>query len=330
MRIRVLGAGWFGCHLSTALLADGHDVEVHEVGNRIFGGASGNIPARLHLGAPHYPRSFVTQQACQEHQAEFLARYGRFTRAIPVNIYAVAKDHSLIDFGTYKRVLRDQVEFITLYDPTEFGLAYVEGGVMLGERHIVVDDARAYFSEVLDGAIKFNTPIGEVDHPAYDMTIDCSFCANDSAGVDRYEPCLVVLLKGPTDKSVTIVDGPFPSLYVWNEGLGLSSLSSARWTPFSKTCKTWAEARALLNGLSAAEIERQAQFMLGDMAGFYPAVRDLYEIADYRLSIRAMPLSGADTRLVDVARVGERALRIRAGKIDAVLAAEKVVKGMIA
>jgi hypothetical protein len=33
-----------------------------------------------------------------------------------------------------------------------------------------------------------------------------------------------------------------------------------------------------------------------------------------------MPLSGADMRLVDVVRLGERLLRVRAGKIDAVLA----------
>ncbi|MER9768889.1 hypothetical protein NKJ09_22815 [Mesorhizobium sp. M0189] len=329
MKIRVLGAGWFGCSVGLSLIAGGHDVEIHESSGRIFNGASGNIPARLHLGAPHYPRSSVTQKACQEHQAEFLARYGQFTRSIPVNIYAVARDHSLIDFGTYTRILRDQVEFLTLYDPAEFGLTYVEGGVMLGERHIVVDDAKAFFAKELDGAIKFNTPIGEVDSNDYDLTVDCSFCANDGAGVDRYEPCLVVLLKGPTDKSVTIVDGPFPSLYVWNEDLGLSSLSSAKWTPFSKTCKTWGEAKALLDGLSAADIERQAQFMISDMAGFYPAVRDLYRVEDYRLSIRAMPLSGSDSRLVDVVRVGERALRVRAGKIDAVIQAERIIKGMI-
>ncbi|CDX26699.1 putative Predicted protein [Mesorhizobium plurifarium] len=329
MRIRVLGAGFYGCSIALGLIADGHDVEVHESGGRIFNGASGNIPARLHLGAPHYPRSAATQRACQEHNAEFMERYGRFTRPVPINIYAVAADHSLIDFGTYRRILRDQIEFITLHDPAEFGLAFVEGGVMVGERHIVVDDARMHFAAQLAGAVKLNTPIGEVDSKDFDFTIDATFCANDGAGVDRYEPCLVVLLRGPTDKSVTIVDGPFPSLYVWNEDLGLSSLSSAKWTPFSKTCKTWREAKALLDGLSAADVERQAQFMISDMAGFYPAVRDLYQVEDYRLSIRAMPLSGADSRLVEVVKVGERALRVRAGKIDAVVQAERVIKDMI-
>jgi hypothetical protein len=39
-----------------------------------------------------------------------------------------------------------------------------------------------------------------------------------------------------------------------------------------------------------------------------------------------MPRSGSDARLVDVVRVGERALRIRAGKIDAILHAEQLVR----
>ena len=329
MRIRVIGCGWYGAHIATALLRDGHDVEVHEVADRVFAGASGNIPARLHLGAPHYPRSMATQLACKEHQEEFLVNYGQFTRAVPINIYAVAAEESLVDFGTYRRVLQGQVEFITVYDPSEFGLRNVEGAVMLGERHIVVDAARKHFEKALDGVVRFGSPIGEVDSADFDVTIDCSFCANDGAGVDRYEPCLVALLQGPVDRSITIVDGPFPSLYVWNEDAGLCSLSSAQFTPFSKTCRTWHEARALLDGLSAAEVAQQANDMFASLAKFYPAARDQYRIVEHRLSIRAMPKSGSDARLVEVVKVGDRALRVRAGKIDAVFQAERIIKSIL-
>lgn len=329
MRIRVLGGGFYGCHLSLVLLRDGHEVELHEIKDHLFSGASGNIPARLHLGAPHYPRSSATQAACREHQAAFLTVYGRLTRPVPVNIYAVAQDRSLIDFGTYRRMLGGECEFITLYDPAEFGLLSVEGAVMVPERHIVTDEARAYFERELGSVVRTNTAPGDLDTPLWDVTIDATFAANSAAGVDRYEPCLVLLLSGPTDRAVTIVDGPFPSLYPWNEDRGLCSLSSARFTPFSKDCRTWAEANALLNALSARDVEEQGVRMINSMAEFYPTIRDYYEVADYRLSIRAMPLSGADTRLVDVARVGERSLRVRAGKIDAILHAERAVKEMI-
>ena len=329
MRIRVLGAGFYGCHIGLALMRDGHEVEVHEIADHIFAGASGAIPARLHIGC-HYPRSRMTRAACLDHHREFMAEYGHLTRNVPVNIYAIAADNSLVDFDQYVDTLRGEIEYLTLHDPGEFGLRNVEGAIMVGERHIVTDDARAYFEEQLGDTVRLNTPPGEVDSKEWDWTIDCTFCANDSAGVDRYEPCLVVLLYGKTDRAVTIMDGPFPSLYPWREDKCLCSLSSALWTPFSKTCRTWAEARHVIDDLASDEINKQTDGMIASMAEFYPAIRDQYRVVDYRLSIRAMPLSGADTRLVDVVKVGERVLRVRAGKIDAIIHAERVIKEMVA
>jgi hypothetical protein len=125
------------------------------------------------------------------------------------------------------------------------------------------------------------------------------------------------------------MDGPFPSLYPWKEDEGLCSLSSALWTPFSKECKTWQEARDILARITRDEIRQQSESMIASMAAFYPTIMDKYTIADHRLSIRAMPLSGADTRLVDVVPVGQRALRVRAGKIDAIIAAEHMIREMM-
>lgn len=329
MRIRVLGAGFYGCHLAASLLEAGHDVEVHEARDRIFAGASGNIPARLHLGAPHYPRSAATQAACLTHNAEFMAKYGHLTRAVPINLYAVAAVDSVIDFGAYRRILSGQVEYLTVYDPAEFGLCNVEGAVQLGERHIVCDEARKHFEQALEGHVVLNSRAQfPVDSTSWDLTIDCTFCANDAAGVDRYEPCLVLLLMGRADMAVTIVDGGFPSLYPWDERRNLLSLSSARFTPFSKSCRTYEEAAALINGLRRDDVEAQGRAMLDSMAHFLPMVRG-YSVIDHRLSIRAMPKSGSDARLVEVVRVGDRALRIRAGKLDAVFEAERQVMAQI-
>ena len=332
MHIRVLGAGFYGAHIALALMRDGHTVAVHEIAPHIFAGASGAIPARLHIGC-HYPRSRMTRAACLDHHKQFMAEYGFLTRAVPVNIYAIAAGNSLVDFDQYLRTLRNEIQFITLHKPEEYGLQNVEGAIQVNERHIVTDLAREYFERMLhgeaSGEVLYNSRPAIVDNGEWDWTIDCTFCANDSAGVDRYEPCLVVLLQGPTDKAVTVMDGPFPSVYPWNEDKGLCSLSSALWTPFSKECRTRAAANDLLNRLTRDEIKTQAENMVASMAVYYPAILDEYEIADCRLSIRAMPLSGADTRLVDVVKVGKRALRVRAGKIDAIIHAERLVKEMI-
>lgn len=329
MKCRVLGGGFYGCHVALSLINAGMDVELHEIKDRLFGGASGNIPARLHLGAPHYCRSHATRKACIEHNAEFMERYGFLTQNVPINIYAVAKDHSLVDFEAYREVLAaDGHEFLTAHDPAELGLQNVEGAVMVGERHIVCDKAQAYFATALHDHIRYLTGPGDTNADDYDFSIDATFCAHDSINIDRFEPCLVVLLKGPTDKAVTIVDGGFPSLYPWDERFGLSSLSSARWTPFSKTCKTYQEAQAVLNALSYDDIAEQAACMIDSMRQFYPAI-DNYKVHDYRTSIRAMPLSGSDTRLCDVIKTGPKTIRVRAGKIDAVIQAERLIKDLM-
>ena len=327
MNIRILGSGLYGCHLATTLLRDGHDVVVHEIADRVFAGATGNIPARLHQGQ-HYVRSKLTRDACQEHYREFMDVYGDFTHGVACNVYAVAEHDSLVDFGTYKQVLRDEIEFITVERPEELGLRHVEGAILTGERHVLADKLAAHFAETLKDHIEFGREPGTVDDPAWDLTIDCTSCANDNAGVDRFEACLTLLLKGPTDKAITIMDGPFPSLYPWDEERGLSSLTSAKWTPMAQFA-TWTEANLFLNdGPTKDQIIDHMRGMCGQMCHYFPALHD-YVVDGYRLAIRAMPRSAADARLVDVVRVGDRAIRIRAGKLDAIFHAERVIKGML-
>lgn len=324
--VRILGAGWYGCHLALALSRAGFDVEVHEKADRIFAGASGHIPARLHGGA-HYPRSHKTRAACQRHTSEFLAVYGHLTRGVPVNLYAIASDESLVDFDQYAATLRGEFPFIPVFEPAEFGLQHVEGAILTGERHILADKAAQFFEREIGHLVAFNV---NTDGPtSHDWTIDCTFCSASAVGVDRYEPCLVLLMEGATDRAVTIMDGPFPSLYPWDEERGLCSLSSAKWTPFSKDIKTYADALASLAVIRAepqARYFRQDQ-MIASMRHFYPAIDD-FRVVDHMLSIRAMPLSGADTRLVDVREDG-RTIRVRAGKIDAVLDAERAVMDIL-
>lgn len=256
-----------------------------------------------------------------------MAEYGHLTHGVRTNIYAIAEHESLVDFPTYCKVLKDEIEYIRIPEPSEFGLQHVEGAILTGERHVVIRKAVDHFTAALDGRIRFNMPPGLQADPSFDWTVDCSFCANESAGVDRYEPCLTAIMEGPSDWAVTIMDGPFGSVYAYDEEHSLSSLTSSKYTPFARV-PTWQEAKAILDGLSAADVESRAASMYQQMAHYWPMV-DSYRIVGHKLSIRALPKSGADARLVDVARVGERTLRVRAGKIDAVFYAEQLVKELI-
>jgi len=327
MKIRIIGAGFYGCHVGLTLLRDGHDVHIYEIKDSIFKGASGCIPARIHKGF-HYPRSKKTRDACQAHAREFEEFYAPFIRKIPTNIYAIAANKSLVDFEQYVHTLKPEVPFEVIKKPSDYGLANVEGAILTEERHIVTDDVREFYRKELEGRITFGAKPKAVDDPAYDVTIDATFCAYDSRPIDRYEPCVVGLLEGSVDTAVTIMDGPFGSVYPWNPSRHLLSLSSARFTPYSKACKTWEAANLILSQLSTSDKERRVRAMYDDVAHYYPPLRN-YNIVNILHSIRAMPLSGADTRLIDIVRVGETGIRIRAGKIDAVVEATQRIREMI-
>lgn len=328
MKIRVLGGGWYGCHIASRLLQRHYRVELHERADRLFAGASGVNPARLHLGF-HYPRSFATRAACRNHNVEFMAEYGHLTRSIGTNIYAVAKDDSLVDFGNYVQTLRaDGTEFVVMQRPADFGLQNIEGAVLTGERHIRIDKAREHFTAALGDAVKLGVEPDLFPARSFDWTIDCTFCAIDPAGVDRYEPCVVGFVEAPGAPSVTIMDGPFPSLYTFDEAQGLHSLTSASLTPLSKTCRSYEEARGVLMACGDRERLARAAEMRDQIARYWPGSR-WFKLKSAAGAIRAMPKSGADSRLVEVRQPEERLLRIRAGKIDAIFQAEREVLSAI-
>ena len=81
MNICVIGAGWFGCHIASKLIDDGHDVRIFEKESSIFSNASGNNQNRLHQGF-HYPRSFLTRKMSYEGYKKFIKQYPSLTRPL--------------------------------------------------------------------------------------------------------------------------------------------------------------------------------------------------------------------------------------------------------
>lgn len=324
MKVNILGAGWYGCHIASALIMEGHDVQVYDpVG--IFAGASGANPARLHVGW-HYPRSKLTRQASQTHAASFMAHYRRFTRGIRTNIYAVAAEDSLMDFGAYLDGPGSELLHAIIPDPARMGLQNVEGAVLTDERHIVISDVRTFFWEWFSTCDVIKIGLDSHNPRECQLTVDCTFGAKSEANIDRYEPCVMGLVSGPTDTAVTIMDGPFPSLYPWNEDFGLCSLTSAKYTPLAK-CDTREEACKLITELSDSVLRKRCLVMERQLEAYYPAYREKdYKLVGYKTGVRAMPKSAAAARLVDVVPVGTDLIRIRAGKIDAIILAEEKVK----
>lgn len=145
MKIAVIGAGWFGCHLARHLLAQEHDVHIYDK-RGIFAAASGNNQDRVHLGF-HYPRSAKTRAEIRQCHDRFVAEYP--TTAIPNNIYAVA-NRSHIDYPTYTAICDSAgLGYREIYDPADYGLTGVEGAILTRERVVDTRAARRAFEDAL-------------------------------------------------------------------------------------------------------------------------------------------------------------------------------------
>jgi hypothetical protein len=248
--------------------------------------------------------------------------YGDFTRGIQTNIYAIAKYDSMVDYANYVQVLKGEIQFIEIENPVEFGLINVEGAILTGERHILINKVREYFAEKLQNIVEYNT-LPPKEFGKDDILIDCTFCALDAHDIDRYEPCITHIYEGDWTKAVTIMDGQFPSIYPHYEP-NTVSLTSAKFTPISKTCKTYKEAQTGLNQITQEDVIKHAEKSSGLMREYYPSFAE-YKRLDSLLAIRAMPRSGADSRIWKLEKKADNHLIVRAGKIDAIFDAADAV-----
>ena len=129
------------------------------------------------------------------------------------------------------------------------------------------------------------------------------------------------------------MDGPFPSVYPWNEELGLCSLTSALYTPLSKVCKNYKEAEAVFQRTSLDGLFDRARSMIRQIEYYCPIMKKYTEaISSMKLktAIRAMPYSAEDARLCKVIKTAPGNLAVVSGKIDAIFHAEDQIKRMIA
>lgn len=321
MRIRVVGAGWYGSHIALALLREGHDVVVYERHEQAFAGASGHNQSRLHRGF-HYPRCFWTRSRALTDYDEFMRHYGHLTNPVRTNIYAVAKNVSMIDWMTYKLTMHSTgIDFLEV-GPEDYGLANCEGAMLTGERLIVQDRARDWFTDKLGAALHLDHEVETIRDPGYDVTIDCTFGMFGTHPVEWVEPCVMLIFSGPTDRAVTIMDGPEGvSLYPFDEQH--VSLTSVSETPFAR-CETMADAYRAIGTLTPQKIDQIKKRMIARLDAFWPSFADAYRFHSHVTAPRVKPISASDRRAC-VVTPNDDVITVFPGKISGVFEAERRV-----
>ncbi len=229
MKIAIIGAGWFGCHIANKL-KESHQVSIFD-GQGIFSKASMNNQNRLHLGY-HYARSYTTRSLCTKTFIRFKTDYESLLSSVPKNIYAVPERESMIDFKTYTKIFEDFEFQIADHDY----LNNVSGAISVNEKHINPFLAESYFTKELNDLLTIKN-VDDINNisSSYDLVINCT---NNNLNPITYQsfmqPCTIFIYEKINDipfDALTFVDGPLFSIFPFYKNM--FTVSDVEYTPDS-------------------------------------------------------------------------------------------------
>jgi FAD dependent oxidoreductase len=340
LRLAVIGAGWYGCHLARELTAAGHQVELFEALPDVFQGASGNTQNRLHLGF-HYPRSGSTRRESMKSFQQFKAAYPTLSKPMENNIYAVPEQASLMDAESYLQIMTASGLTFEDCDCRALGLPTASAALRVPEEFLCTDEAAAFFRRTLQTQLRVDHRIERVDDTEtgvringddFDSVIDCTWGATTGSighvWPDLYfEPCITLVYRSQMSSgfALTMVDGPFFSIYPYKEDL--HTLTSVTHTPIGQ-CASYQEATRLIAKQDVSSVHRIRQAMEALAVTHWPEFADRFSYAGVFFSVKTKMRSGSDARVVSVRRVGHR-LFVFAGKASMIFPAADEVRRML-
>jgi nucleoside-diphosphate-sugar epimerase len=294
-RYGIIGAGWYGCHLSKNILNSGYIVNLFEKNSKIFQESSTKNQNRLHMGF-HYPRSFKTRKLCIQNYNKFLKEYNEFLYDISENYYLISND-SIIDFETYTNIFNyEQISFehSNVYFPNTCGV------ILVKEKYIDSYKAGKYFETILLNILILNKKIDNLYDIEYDYIIDCTnnqmenikFINNQSI---YYELTISLLYESNTNNisAFTVVDGPFVSLFPHKIDENLYSLTHVIYTPVFISDKFNDIKKYEIN---ETKIELIKNKMENEIKKYIPTFENKYKYKSYFLSTKCKFENKTDNR----------------------------------
>jgi len=236
MRVCIIGAGWYGCHVARCLLKQGMYVHILDK-EGIFTGASSKNQNRLHLGY-HYPRSPETVQECAAGHDKFIAEYGNCVSPFSKNYYLFHRK-SRVSLEEYRCLFKNLTH-------TELALANIgipahsleETIFEVNEKFIDNQKAREQMESELSSYVEITespsieqTPDGiVVNGIVYDFVVNCTnnqYVPIPLPWKPVYETVCSFLYEkiDNTLIGLTVMDGPFFSMFPYDPSRNLYTLT---------------------------------------------------------------------------------------------------------
>ena len=347
MKIGIIGAGFFGLHLAHQLKSKYPKarIDIFEMQDEALMGASTNNQCRLHLGF-HYPRSGYTIYQSVMGSHYYLEHYEDCTEDIQNNYYAIHKKGfvnameymAVMDSFSLEYTIEDKVNsYFKNHNEIELILRVPEKVInpkKIKNKLLSFKQVNIYTGIEVDAIdaesgklFSKNKMLGE-----YDYLINATYM-NPNMGLSsknkfelKYELTMLLLGKTnlPPSTALTIMDGPFASIYPAHDRL--HTLSSVLYTPF----KNFSDVNECYQGYKnihklAKETEAEKKILehINDLFNIDFSLTELWLSSKTKLSN-----DKGDSRVTDIRREG-KLFSVMCGKLDAVLFATDGILGGI-
>ena len=339
MNVAVIGGGFYGvmAALKAAEQSAVSAVTIYEQADSILSGAGKYNQARLHLGC-HYPRSRETIKQSKLGFQKYLDEFPDVCGIIDNNIYIVRSDGE-VSIDDYFSVIDEQGLKYDSAKLNDIDFHYKDGGVAhraiaVEERYIDIGLLKRSLMELLSTApiiVKTNTKVSDLDPNQgslkletgklrqHDIIVNCSYTQPFMGFPEprlklKYEYCVLALISAPSieNTAVTIMDGPFVSVYPWLSGL--HSVSSVTKTPMLVD-DDFHNLQKRVDDLSVKQMNQAAKDVLNEMDRFLDLeYAHVAPFASYKMKVSD---DYDDRRLVQTFS-NHKLFTVLPGKLDAV------------
>jgi len=339
--IVIVGAGWYGCHIYrflTKKYSTKIKILILDKNKGIFENSSNFNQNRLHLGY-HYPRCSKTRNICKIGYHKFIKEYRELLDFIDNNYYCISKD-SFIDYNTYLQIFLNDID----YDHTIVENTYLSNidGNMINTKEKIINSEKVkhfFLKNIDNNNIKLNYKVEKIenknnkviinDEIECDLLIDCTYNQQQlSKKKYVYENTISLLYKRinftNNFDSLTIMDGPFFSLFPRDITKQLYTLTHVKHTPFLSSTNV---NDILTNNIdSTIDVEKIKNNMEIDVKKYYKDFKKDFTYCDYFTSYKCKNVCQNDSRNCNIEKSGNNIITVNCGKIIEIFEFEDYVK----
>ncbi len=335
MKILVIGAGWFGCHIAKTFFESGLDVTILEKEKKIFASMSGNNSNRLHRGF-HYPRAQITRKQCISGFENFKKIYPFLCNKIQNNYIAIHTE-SKLNFNKYIEVIKEENLNYEIAD-NKFSLKNIQGIIKCSEEVIDFQKASKYFLnyfKINKIKLKLNHKFDINEHYTnelinkYNYIIDCTACTLKKTYDTNilYEPRITLLYKSNLKNfALMLMDGPFWSIYPQNKNI--YTVGSVIHSRISNGLNTFDEALNVISKFGKNDLKTKIKNFQMQISKDFDKFNEYFSYCGYYLSLATLFDSKDDERPLNIYKNGNF-ISILGGKIDTVIEAGNKVRQII-